>query len=106
MLSEDTATSSSVSFHSRLASVMAVVAQSAVAEISKLYDDGLLVMRLEVCRKDSEIEALKKKLETVENELRLVKESQRPETRSLTPNLLPAPCPHRRGNTQQLHRLH
>ncbi|KAK3534081.1 hypothetical protein QTP86_001166 [Hemibagrus guttatus] len=58
MLSEDTATTSSVSFHSRLASVMAVVAQSAVAEISKLYDDGLLVLRLEVCRKDSEIEAL------------------------------------------------
>lgn len=106
MLSEDTATSSSVSFHSRLASVMAVVAQSAVAEISKLYDDGLLVLRLEVCRKDSEIEALKKKLERVENELRLVKESQRPETRSLTPNLLPAPCPHRRGNIQQLHRLY
>ncbi|KAG7319822.1 hypothetical protein KOW79_016965 [Hemibagrus wyckioides] len=96
MLSEDTATNSSGSFHSRLASVMAVVAQSAVAEISKLYDDGLLVLRLEVCRKDSEIEALKKKLETVENELRLVRESQRPETRSLTPNLLPAPCPHRR----------
>ncbi|XP_026780834.2 zinc finger protein 510 isoform X1 [Pangasianodon hypophthalmus] len=94
MLSEDTATSSSVSFHSRLASVMAVVAQSAVAEISKLYDDGLLVLRLEVCRKDSEIEALKKKLETVENELQLLKESQRSETRSSTPSLLPAPCAH------------
>ncbi|GAA6109916.1 zinc finger protein 510 isoform X1 [Tachysurus ichikawai] len=94
MLSEDTASSSSVSFHSRLASVMALVAQSAVAEISKLYDDGLLVLRLEVCRKDSEIEALKTKLQTAENELRLVKECQSPESLSVTPNLLPAPCTH------------
>lgn len=92
MLSEDTA-SSSVSFHARLASVMAVMAQSAVAEISKLHDDGLLVLRLEVCRKDSEIEALKRKLETVEKELRLLKESQSSET----PKRLPAPCAHRRG---------
>lgn len=91
MLSEDTATSGSVSFHSRLASVMAVVAQSAVAEISKLYDDGLLVLRLEVCRKDSEIETLKIKLQTVENELRLLKDCQRPETTKL----LPAACSHR-----------
>lgn len=97
MLSEDTASSSSVSFHSRLASVMALVAQSAVAEISKLYDDGLLVLRLEVCRKDSEIEALKTKLQTAENELRLVKECQSPESLSVTPNLLPAPCTHMTG---------
>ncbi|KAI5616517.1 zinc finger protein 805 isoform X4 [Silurus asotus] len=97
MLSEET--SGSVSFHSRLASVMAVLAQSAVAEVSKLYDDGLLVLRLEVCRKDSEIEALKRKLETLENELRLVKESQRSETPNLPlnlpPSLPPAPCSHR-----------
>lgn len=99
MLSEDTATTSSVSFHSRVASVMAVVAQSAVAEISKLYDDGLLVLRLEVCRKDSEIEALKIKLETVENELRLLKESQG----SGTPRLLPAPCALRRGKPEHLY---
>ncbi|XP_076847555.1 uncharacterized protein LOC143493200 isoform X2 [Brachyhypopomus gauderio] len=85
MLSEDTVTSSSVSFHNRLASVMAMVAKSAVAEIGKVYDDGLAVLRLEVCRKDSEIQTLKKKLETVENELRCMKESQRP----VMPVLLP-----------------
>lgn len=96
MLSEDTATSSSVSFHSKLASVMALMAQSAVAEISKLYDDGLLVLRLEVCRKDSEIEALKIKLETVEKELRLLKESEPSES----PELLPAPCAHRGGKPE------
>ncbi|XP_072525541.1 uncharacterized protein [Salminus brasiliensis] len=87
MLSEDNVTSNSGSFHSRLASVMATVANSAVAEISKLYDDGLVVLRLEVCRKDSEIEALKKKLETVESELRHMKESQR----SVTPTTLHHP---------------
>ncbi|XP_036411651.1 zinc finger protein 397 [Colossoma macropomum] len=85
MLSEDDVTSNSVSFHSRLASVMATVAKTAVAEIGKLYDDGLVVLRLEVSRKDSEIEALKKKLETVENELRSVREPQR----SVTPTLPP-----------------
>ncbi|KAI4881667.1 hypothetical protein NFI96_009108 [Prochilodus magdalenae] len=86
MLSEDDVTSSTASFHSRLASVMATVAKSAVAEIGKLYDDGLVILRLEVCRKDSEIEALKKKLETVENELRSVKESQRAVTPTLPPS--------------------
>lgn len=85
---------------------MAVVAQSAVAEISKLYDDGLLVLRLEVCRKDSEIEALKKKLEAVENELRLVKETRCSETCSVTPNLPPAPCAPRQGKAEQLHSMH
>lgn len=83
---------------------MAVVAQSAVAEISKLYDDGLLVLRLEVCRKDSEIETLKTKLETVENELRLLKEFQRSETRSTTPNLPhAAPCARAPGKPEHLY---
>lgn len=105
MLSEDTA--SGGSFHSRLASVMAVAAQSAVAEISKLYDDGLLVLRLEVCRKDSEIETLKTKLETAENELRLLKESQRSETRSstttTTDRLRAAPCARTRTPGIRIH---
>ena len=96
MLSEDDVTSNSVSFHSRLASVMATVAKSAVAEIGKLYDDGLVVLRLEVSRKDSEIEALKKKLETVENELRSVRESQR----SVTPTL--PPCSGKRQGKQSV----
>ncbi|KAF5903043.1 zinc finger protein, partial [Clarias magur] len=76
----------------RLASVMAVLAQSAVAEISKVYDDGLLLLRLEVCRKDSEIQTLKGKLETVENELRLLKESQSSASRGVTASLTPDPC--------------
>lgn len=101
MLSEDTASSSSssVSFPTRLASLMAVLAQSAVAEINQLYDDGLLVLRLEVCRKDTEIQALKKKLEVVENELRLVKATQ---SHSVTPSLRPAPGAHRRADHGEL----
>lgn len=105
MLSEDTASGGGgggVVFHSRVASLMAVLAQSAVAEISKLYDDGLLVLRLEVCRKDSEIEALKSQLERAEKELRLLKEAQS----SQVPRLLPAPCQHRAGNAQHLYSLH
>ncbi|XP_066508344.1 uncharacterized protein [Hoplias malabaricus] len=74
MLCEHEVASNSGSFPSRLAAVLA----SAAAELGKLYDDDLVELRLEMCRKNSEIEALRKKLETVENELRSIKESQSP----------------------------
>ncbi|XP_062844244.1 uncharacterized protein LOC134302919 [Trichomycterus rosablanca] len=78
--STSSSSSSGVSFHSRLLSVMSLLAQSAVTEIGKLYDDAFIVLRLEICRKDSEMEDLRRKLEAVKNELRRVKESQRAES--------------------------
>ncbi|XP_028832856.1 zinc finger protein with KRAB and SCAN domains 4 [Denticeps clupeoides] len=69
MLSEDNAPDS-VSVGSKLATIMDVLSKTAVAEMSKVFDDGLVVLRLEVCRKEGEIEALKKKLASVESELR------------------------------------
>lgn len=65
-----------VSFQSKLTSVMDMLAKAAVAEITKLFDDGLALVRLEVCRRENEVEALKKKLLNLENE-----------RQSLTPNV-------------------
>nr|XP_023865532.1 zinc finger protein 473 homolog [Salvelinus alpinus] len=56
-----------VTFQTKLSSVMDVLAKAAVAEISKLFDDGFAVLRLEMCHRENEIEALKIKL-FMENE--------------------------------------
>ncbi|CAB1317246.1 unnamed protein product [Coregonus sp. 'balchen'] len=56
-----------VSFQTKLTSVMDVLAKAAVAEISKLFDDGFAVLRLEMCQRENEIEALKRTL-FMENE--------------------------------------
>ncbi|XP_021469426.1 zinc finger protein 165 [Oncorhynchus mykiss] len=57
-----------VTFQTKLTSVMDVLSKTAVAEISKLFDDGFAVLRLEMCRRENEIEALKIKLLFMENE--------------------------------------
>ncbi|XP_023832967.1 transcriptional repressor RHIT isoform X1 [Salvelinus sp. IW2-2015] len=57
-----------VTFQAKLTSVVDVLAKTAVAEISKLFDDGFAVLRLEMCRRENEIEALKIKVLFMENE--------------------------------------
>lgn len=57
-----------VTFQTKLASVMDVLAKAAVSEISKLFDDGCAILRLEMCRREDEIAALKRKLLIMENE--------------------------------------
>ncbi|XP_028832848.1 zinc finger protein 883-like [Denticeps clupeoides] len=54
---------------SQIASVMDVLAKAAVAEISKIVDDGFVVVHLQMRQRQSEIEALKRNLEVVTNEL-------------------------------------
>ncbi|XP_018593899.1 zinc finger protein 883-like [Scleropages formosus] len=54
----------------QLASIMATLAKAAVAEISKLADDGFAVLRLEMSRNKKENEGLKRKIELMESELR------------------------------------
>ncbi|CAB1426922.1 unnamed protein product [Pleuronectes platessa] len=56
-------------FGSQLAAIMDVLAKAAVAEISKLVEDGTLVLRLEMCRRDVEIQELKRSLKLMEVEL-------------------------------------
>lgn len=55
-----------VTFQSKLTSVMDVLTKTAVAEISKLFDNEFAVLKLEICRRDNEIETLKRKC--IENE--------------------------------------
>ena len=54
--------SSSESFHAQLAAVIEVLANTAVAEICKLVDDGYAVLRLEITQNQREIDGLRRKL--------------------------------------------
>lgn len=56
-----------VPFQSQLSSIMEVLVRAAVAEISKLVDDKCAFLHLEISRKQSENEMLRKKLRIMEN---------------------------------------
>ena len=58
--------SPAASLHAQLASIMEVLANTAVAEICELVDSGLAVLQLEVSRSRKENEALRRKLRLVE----------------------------------------
>lgn len=72
-----------VTFQTKLSSVMDVLAKAAVTEISKLFDDGFAVLRLEMCHRENEIEALKRKL-FMENERQATSSKQREAGNSFT----------------------
>ncbi|XP_070774823.1 zinc finger protein 107-like [Enoplosus armatus] len=57
------------SFGTQVAAIMDVLAKAAVAEITKLVEDGTVVLCLEMCRRDSEIQELKRSLKLMEVEL-------------------------------------
>ncbi|KAK9538514.1 hypothetical protein VZT92_003677 [Zoarces viviparus] len=57
------------SFAPQMAAIMDVLTKAAVAEITKLVEDGSVVLCLEMCRKDSEIQELKRSLKLMEVEL-------------------------------------
>ncbi|TKS79465.1 Zinc finger protein 2 [Collichthys lucidus] len=60
---------SSSSLGPQVAAIMDVLAKAAVAEITKLLEDGTVVLRLEMCRKDAEIQELRRSLKLMEAEL-------------------------------------
>ncbi|KAJ8409804.1 hypothetical protein AAFF_G00218630 [Aldrovandia affinis] len=60
--------------HTQLASIMEVLAKAAVAEISKLVEDGSVELHLEVSRSHKEIDGLRRKLQQMESELRTAQE--------------------------------
>ncbi|KAJ8271346.1 hypothetical protein COCON_G00102050 [Conger conger] len=60
-------------FKVQVASIMEVLAKTAVAEITELIDYGSAVLKRETCRSERENEALKTKLLLVEGELRDVR---------------------------------
>ncbi|KAM9349544.1 uncharacterized protein ABDE67_009273 [Symphorus nematophorus] len=57
------------SFGSQVAAIMDALAKAAVTEITKLVEDGTVVLRLELCRRDSEIQELRRSLKLMEAEL-------------------------------------
>lgn len=57
-----------VAFQSKLTSIMEMLAKAAVLEISKLWEDGFALVQAEIRRRDSEIEALNRKLMFLETE--------------------------------------
>lgn len=63
---------SSVALRAQISSIIDALSKAAVAEIVRVFEDGMVVMRLEVCRRDSEIKKLKTNLEVLHNELRTV----------------------------------
>lgn len=63
---------SSVALRAQISSIIDALSKAAVAEIVKVFEDGMVVMRLEVCRRDSEIKKLKTNIEVLHNELRTV----------------------------------
>lgn len=58
---------SCVAFQTKLTSIMEMLAKAAVVEISKLWEDGFALVQAELRRRDDEIEALNKKLVSMEN---------------------------------------
>lgn len=57
-----------VAFQSKLTSIMDVLAKAAVLEISKLWEDGVTLVQVELRRKENEIEVLNRKLMLMESE--------------------------------------
>ncbi|XP_041848398.1 zinc finger protein 768-like [Melanotaenia boesemani] len=58
--------SPAVAFHTQLASIMEVLANTAVAEICELVDNGYAVLQLEISRSRKENEVLRRKLRLME----------------------------------------
>ena len=53
-----------------------MLAQAAVLEISKLWEDGFNLVQVELRRKENEIEALNRKLVSIENERYILSKMQ------------------------------
>ncbi|KAI1901209.1 hypothetical protein AGOR_G00031940 [Albula goreensis] len=71
-----------VNIHAELASIMDILAKSAVAEISRLVDDGAAFLRLEISRSHREVAVLRRKLQLMESELRAARKAAAPEQSS------------------------
>nr|XP_046264521.1 uncharacterized protein LOC124069404 [Scatophagus argus] len=74
---------SSAALRAQIASVIDALSKAAVAEIAKVVEDGMVVLRLEMCQRDSEIKKLKGNIEVLHNELRSAQErvNLRPDSR-------------------------
>ncbi|XP_044076678.1 zinc finger protein 135-like [Siniperca chuatsi] len=65
---------SSVALRAQIASIIDALSKAAVAEIGKVVEDGMVVLRLEMCQRENEIKKLKSNIEVLHNELRSAQE--------------------------------
>ncbi|KAI1895002.1 hypothetical protein AGOR_G00101540 [Albula goreensis] len=72
----------------QLNSIMVALTNAAVAEINKLFEDSSAVLFLEITRSQRENQALKKKLQLIESELRSAPDTENIEGVSETQSLL------------------
>lgn len=77
---------SSVALRTQISSIIDALSKAAVAEIAKVVEDGMVVLRLEVCQRETEIKKLKSNIELLHSELRSAQERV-----TLNPDLIPAP---------------
>lgn len=66
---------SGVALRAQIASVIDALSKAAVAEISKVVEDGMVVLRMEVCQREDEIKKLKSSVEVLHNELRAARKA-------------------------------
>ncbi|XP_036374812.1 zinc finger and SCAN domain-containing protein 22-like [Megalops cyprinoides] len=71
--------SNCINYKTQISSIMDILTRAAVTEISKVVDDGFILLRLEICRKEKEIDVLKKKLLSLQSELRMARGAETPE---------------------------
>ncbi|MEQ2170142.1 hypothetical protein GOODEAATRI_032307 [Goodea atripinnis] len=62
-------------FGTQVAAIMDVLAKAAVAEITMLVEEGSVALRLEVSRRDSEIQELRSSMKRMETELQKAQEA-------------------------------
>ncbi|XP_042353447.1 zinc finger protein 91-like isoform X2 [Plectropomus leopardus] len=65
---------SSVALRAQIASVIDALSKAAVEEIAKVVEDGIVVLRLEMCQGENEIKKLKSNIEVLHKELRSLQE--------------------------------
>ncbi|XP_033181523.1 zinc finger protein 236-like [Mastacembelus armatus] len=61
---------SSVALRAQITSIIDALSKAAVAEIAKVVEDGMVVLRLEMCQRENEIKTLRSNVEFLHNELR------------------------------------
>ncbi|KAK2896015.1 hypothetical protein Q8A73_015503 [Channa argus] len=66
---------SSAALRAQVASIFGALCKAAVAEIAKVVEDGMVVLRLEMCQRESEIQKLKSNIEVLHAELRATRET-------------------------------
>ncbi|XP_028327745.1 zinc finger and BTB domain-containing protein 49-like isoform X1 [Gouania willdenowi] len=65
---------SGVTLRAQIASVIDALSKAAAAEIAKVVEDGMVVLRLEVCQRENEIQKLKSNIQLLHGELRAVQQ--------------------------------